>query len=472
MAKPPPLTVDDLYPEVHAALQAWHDPDGATRDGLAHLLLVQKQRAEIGDGPPIVLRLTTNELLHTSLQELARRDKTGAEIIRSRYLEGEIGQKVANRLQLSLDQLKRRQRKAIRALAAVIVEREQAARETLVEEIELALAPPTYDRLYGVAEAQARLVEELLSAQGRPIIMLTGIGGIGKTSLAHAIVRALLPHFRYEKYLWLEVNPRGRREQGLPANLTREQIMLRLAQELQLPPNMEATRRDLRVRQALQSVPHLIVIDNLEEDTDPALLDHLHHLSEPSRFLLTSRMRLAGRVGVYDFPVQALDAAATAALIRERARAIGAPHLADAPADAIDTIYEAVGGNPLALKLVTGLARTLSLPEVLDDLVEVRLQQVEEMYRRIYWKAWRALSPDARTLLEMMPVAAGGGIVQEQMLAVSGLDKGQLRRAIHELSSRSLLEVRGSVAQRRYSIHRLTDTFLRSEIIHWPDQSL
>ena len=137
MANLSPLTVDELYGPVRNALQAWHKPGRIEEDGLERLLLVRNQRAELGDGPPVVLRLTTNDLLDTSLQLLEQRDKTSAEIIIWRYLDGEIAQKVANRLELSLDQFKRRQRQAIRALAAVIIERETAARAALIEEIEL-----------------------------------------------------------------------------------------------------------------------------------------------------------------------------------------------------------------------------------------------------------------------------------------------------------------------------------------------
>ena len=36
------------------------------------------------------------------------------------------------------------------------------------------------------------------------------------------------------------------------------------------------------------------------------------------------------------------------------------------------------------------------------------------------------------------------------------------------LRNRSLLEVRGTIQAKRYGIHRLTETFLRTEIIHWP----
>lgn len=69
----------------------------------------------------------------------------------------------------------------------------------------------------------------------------------------------------------------------------------------------------------------------------------------------------------------------------------------------------------------------------------------------------------------MMPLAAGVGVKPEQMQAMSGLAEQQLWPAITELVNRSLLEVRGTTWERRYGIHRLTESFLRTEIIHWPD---
>ena len=75
-------------------------------------------------------------------------------------------------------------------------------------------------------------------------------------------------------------------------------------------------------------------------------------------------------------------------------------------------------------------------------------------------------------MLEVMPLAADSGIVQAQMMAISKLDQKQLLAAVRELSWRSLLEVRGTPAERRYTIHSLTRTFLRSEIINWPSETI
>jgi hypothetical protein len=71
-----------------------------------------------------------------------------------------------------------------------------------------------------------------------------------------------------------------------------------------------------------------------------------------------------------------------------------------------------------------------------------------------------------------MPLAADTGIVQAHMQEISGLEEKQLLRAIQELSRRSLLEVRGTAVEHRYIIHSLTRTFLASDIIHWPPDSV
>ena len=72
-------------------------------------------------------------------------------------------------------------------------------------------------------------------------------------------------------------------------------------------------------------------------------------------------------------------------------------------------------------------------------------------------------------MLQAMPLVADTGALPEQMQSVSGLPEAEFWPAVHELFARSLLEVRGSVHERRYSIHRLTETFLRTEIIDWPE---
>ena len=249
--------------------------------------------------------------------------------------------------------------------------------------------------------------------------------------------------------------------------------MTSLAQSLCpfMPPETQPKQRNLQVRQALKASPHLIIIDNLETKIDPDLLARLHDLAQPSKFLLTSRTRPPQLSGVFNFALQGLKIGDVSQLIHHHAQEIGLAEMSQAPDAIIQTIYATVGGNPLALKLIVNLAGILPLPQILEDLSQARLNQVENMYRHIYWQTWHTLSDEGRALLKVLPLAADTGSAPEHLLAISGLAEKNFWTALSELIARSLLEVRGTAQFRRYGIHRLTESFLKTEIIHWsPDE--
>jgi hypothetical protein len=59
------------------------------------------------------------------------------------------------------------------------------------------------------------------------------------------------------------------------------------------------------------------------------------------------------------------------------------------------------------------------------------------------------------------------GALPDYLQALSDLALRDFWDAVQQLTERSLLLVRGTVWERRYSIHRLTESFLRTEIIKW-----
>ena len=464
------LTVESLKTAVHAALLAWNQMDGTPQDRLEHLILVQERRTDMAVDLPVTLRLATNDVLHSCLEELVLHDQTSANILTWRYLDDETVQSVANRCHLGRDQFMRRQRNAIQALTQVILTKELVARESRAHHLESLLVPPSYNTLFGVDDSLQKLVGLLQLSEPPWVMSISGIGGIGKSSLANAGVRQIIRYFCYDCFVWLSIPPSS----NTHASLNYDDLMAQLAPEIcpHMPPQTPPKQRDQEVQRLLKAIPHLIVIDNLEVATDSELLTRLHNLANPSKFLLTSRVRPSSQVGVYNFPVQELSAVDAVALIRHQAESVGDNNLAGASADILQTIYHHVGGNPLALKLVVGLNRDLSLPQILDDLIQVHVEEVENLYRYIYRQVWQSLSTEAKTLLEVMPMSSDTGIVQAQMQAISHLDDKQLVKSIQELSQRSLLEVRGTPTERRYTIHSLTRTFLRSEIIKWPLESV
>jgi len=495
------MNLETLQPAVHAALRAWQTIGGTSKNLLDSLLSVQQSRKEVAHhGTPAMLRRATNEVLLSAIEEMAGKDAEGARILRARFVDQNTIQKTAYRFNLSPDQVNRLQRKAIGRLAELLLGREMAARERRIQEMQARLQPATYTRLFGFEEARANVVEQLLATDSPWVVAIVGLGGIGKTALADSVTRQVIRRFHFDEVIWLRVEGHG---MGAP-NLTLESLWVSLAKRLWPQKGAHNTtqhnttqhtqcgatkdntahpitshysavqdsphQRMMRVRHALKSKAHLVVIDNLEADT-AFLLQHLRDLATPSKFLLTTRTRPPGQAGVFTLSVNELTKHDSAALLRYHAATIGLHDLAQASEADSEAIYDITGGNPLALKLVVSLAAVLPLPQILADLKRSRAGQIEEMYRHIYWKAWQTLTPQARDLLQAMPLVAESGAPPEQMQAISDLSEAQLWPSIMELTSRSLLEVRGTTWERRYGIHRLTETFLYTEIIDWKEEA-
>ncbi len=152
-------------------------------------------------------------------------------------------------------------------------------------------------------------------------------------------------------------------------------------------------------------------------------------------------------------------------LMVEQALAGGLPEAARALQEHACSVLEITGGNPLVLRLVVGLLDALPLPTVLQALRQGPGGDVEAMYRFVYQRAWQALEPESQQLLLAMPTAAQSDVRLHQLQAMTGLADATLHRAVKQLITRSLLELRGPVMDPIYGIHQLTHTFLQSEII-------
>jgi hypothetical protein len=193
----------------------------------------------------------------------------------------------------------------------------------------------------------------------------------------------------------------------------------------------------------------------------------LHDLSQSAKILLTSRISIHEQQDIYTINLTELSATDAEALVRAEARRRGINELAEAPAETVNQIYHVAGGNPLALKLIIGQVQVRSLPTVLADLREARGRRVEALYEFIYWQAWNLLDDLARRVLLVMPLIAAPGATLEHLVGTTGLDDDALYEALDLLIRLSLVNVGGSLEERRYSIHRLTETFLHKQVTKW-----
>lgn len=461
------LDLDTLRGQLQSALKAWDQTGGTPEEFLAHLLLVQASRRQAAaGGVGTTLRTATNEVILGAIRELRRQNSEAAEILTRRFVDGDSGDRVAWKLNLSRDQVNRRQREAIGSLSQIIHRQEMGLRQARSAELLQELPSPTYTRLFGVEAVRDQLVAQLLHPDAAFLLAIVGMGGVGKTALADAVVRQVIQSFVFERIFWLPV---GRQAVGwghaLP-EMTPDNLLTALAERLGLA-HVPPLQRQAEVRRALKAQPCLVVIDNLEADVDVSyLLAHVADLTRPTKFLLTARTHPPAELGVLTFPLGELDMENTSALLRHIAERSGTAALLEATPSDLERIYAVTGGNPLAIRLIAGLInRRLPLPHILANLDYSPPGQGETLFQRIYLQTWPTLTPHAARLLPTMVLVAENGARLEQMSAMSGLPEPAIWAAVVELIARSLLEARGTIHQPRYAIHRLTETFLRTRIL-------
>ncbi|HSM57007.1 MAG TPA: NB-ARC domain-containing protein [Candidatus Sulfomarinibacteraceae bacterium] len=460
------MTQEQLREYIHEALRAWHKLDAAGAALPAALLLVRRRMQEGSEGQAVDAQQATKALIQETLQALAARDEGAANVLRQRFIENKTLYNVGNQLNVSQYTVSRMQQAALAAAASVLWEKEQAAREERQARIEALLPPPTYSRLFGLDDAQTTLLQKLQPSQPPWVVAVAGIGGIGKTALADAVTRALVRQPAFDDVLWLRIERTGEAASG-PALV--KHVIDRMAERLMGDYVADTCERRLvQIRRRLAATPHLVVIDNLETKEGLSELGaHLKELADPGKFLLTTRVR--PQSALFTQSLNELGFEDAAALLQHHAQEAGISFMTQATAGDLEDIYTVTGGNPLALRLVVSLLDVLPLPRVLEGLEESKPGPIEDLYLNIYWQSWRTLGEDARRLLKAMPLVAESGATLDYLQALSGLDEEQLWPALHELRQRSLLEVRGSLHEKRYGIHRLTDSFLRTEIVHWPE---
>ena len=443
--------------------------DGSPQEMLSFLLVVQeryKRNSAFQPDNPMMLRLSTNQVLDEAIKSLSYNDQVGAEVLRLSYVESATEDHIANKLNWNRHKMRRYRDKATEQLAETIFHQEKNLREKRISEIKAGLEPGSYNnQLIGRERELKILVDRLLATDSGWMVTITGVGGIGKTSLAHMVVETLVPYFHFEKYIWVTIGAPTVYGIALPPDVTYDTLITELFQKLYphepIPPTFEVKQQ--RVRQQLKATPHLIIIDNLEIKADTAyLLMHIGGLTNPTKFLITSRVQPPRQGSSFIYPLKELDQMDAITLLRDHTDIISQQGLSYVEDNDLIPVHELVGGNPHALKMVAELADLQPLVHIMAGLQTGQEGNIDAMYERIYTAVWHTLSDTARSLLQVMPLVSDTGSTPEHLQAISGLDSSRLWPAITELINRSILNVQQFRQEMRYSIHRLTETFLQA----------
>ncbi|MCQ3976646.1 MAG: hypothetical protein DPW09_24705 [Anaerolineae bacterium] len=466
------IPVTRLQQDIRAALKAWYELSTATSP-LGYLQIFRQARLNGAANA----RQATQDILLEALKTLAITHAAGAEVLRERFLAGKDPRAVAHQFNIGESTTFRLQKEAIEQLASILRIKESQLGVEYNTRLEKRLEPPAYVELIGVEAHLDMLARTLTSPEPPWIILIEGLGGLGKTSLADALSRQIIRQQAFADFGWISArqqifNPGGGvmlvELPALTVDDLIEKLLAQLMSDHSRPAAFSPQDALTTLRARLKQEAHLIVIDNLETLLDlETLLPTLRDLANPSKFLLTSRQSFHHEPGVYHFRLPQLSEADALRLIRYEASLSNLPHLEKADDDSLRRIVEMVGGNPLALRLVVGQTHVHPLHVILDDLTTARGQKAEKLFTFIYRRAWDHLDELTRQVFLAMPLVADHGGSLAYLADLTELASDHVRDALDHLVALNLVDSKGDLTERRYIVHNLTRTFLQEQVALW-----
>ena len=363
----------------------------------------------------------------------------------------------------------------IAALDETLSKQEEQARQQDARRATLDLPPAPF--CIGLSERRDALLA-VLHTKGPPhLVALEGIGGIGKTTLAHTVLEACIEQGFFEHLAWFSAKPvelttlgaiRPIRNAGRTASDLMHALMRQLLPQVPLTPTSDIDEIVQLLHQHLRSGPNLIVVDNLEtmDDLDE-ILPLLERLANPTKFLITSRQQISSTQPVHRIAVQPLTPDDALRLLRQVAQQNNLAHVAEYGDDALQPVVQAVGGNPLALRLVVGLLTNHALADILDGLTDSLIAGTEGLYSYIYQEAWEGLQEISRQVLLAMLLVRPEGEPADFLIAATGIDQRHVHQGLAELRTINLVDVQRTRERHTYTIHSLTRSFLYNEQLAW-----
>ncbi len=343
-------------------------------------------------------------------------------------------------------------------------------------------------------DVHIRKVIDLLIKQAdrTTMVSIEGLGGIGKTALAFAVAHYLADNISYfDDIFWLEVRQAqtslesDEDEDKAPEAQDNLKLLLDLAEKLNLPSTdsdaLDSRQLQNRILTHCQYHQYLLVVDNIEKLNDIVdLLPLLKNISElGSSILLTSRISLADYDYINSYKAQELNSGAVHHMLNN----LISDDIQPFSLEFVQEIYDIVGGIPLVIRLISGLARFLDATNILKQIkalpehVDFNAAKAEEdseaihqsIFTHIYWSLWDALAETEQDLLiglglYLPPEGDNLDEIFEMATHDLSLRDKQVVPALQKLIEVHLVNVMKSATSYQYMLHRLTYTYINAHI--------
>lgn len=331
----------------------------------------------------------------------------------------------------------------------------------------------TYQHLIGRSRELDQLLAALRESERRPIIVIAGLGGIGKTTLAQEAMEQSWREGLFDHIVWTSAKTERFIGEGTRptevSDYTLEQLLDTIGRQCERRDiaKMPFDQKPAAVKHLLMTRRVLVVLDNLETiPNSDAFVDQIFQILGQSKLLTTSRHQVRHE-RAFTLDLSGFYEQESVAFLREDSEERGITTIARAKPDELLEIHHVTGGAPLAMKLVVGQASRWPLERVLANLKAAKFAGPNyDFYRFIFKQSWDMLATEAQKVLVSMSVFdLANGSTESALQRVSQFDLDTVRQALDQLLLLSLADVPGDLGERRYTLHSLTHYFILSDIV-------
>lgn len=319
--------------------------------------------------------------------------------------------------------------------------------------------------VWGRESLANEILARLQDANNLPIICLWGGPGYGKTELAAQVARQSINNGGFSDVLWVTARSNelvegkivSRNLDHSAESYTSRVFWGEIANQLGCSLS--------NVKETLKREKFLIVLDNAETSDLQEILAQLIDALNPSRALLTSRIKTKPQY-VEILEIQGLDKSWTFQFLRDEARHNDITSLTEATEGELYQLHELSCGAPLALHFIVGrVFHDGTLEHIISELIEAG-KQVEVFYKFCLETAWYRIGDNSKNILRYSGHVADAGVLQVDLEQKLDLSVSQLNEALSHLKQWYLIEDKlDNYGIRRIDLHPWVRNSVRGGLV-------
>jgi hypothetical protein len=284
------------------------------------------------------------------------------------------------------------------------------------------------------------------------------MGGIGKTALSQEAVKKALAERLVGRVCW---------KTAKTETLMGPRRVVSQADAISWPDIQDAFSR----AKTWDGSRKLFVLDNLESLSGlESVVDEFVSLVRGHVGILTSRERVHWHEAITSVSLFGLAEDESLEFLRNDAR-IRSVHVVSEMAESqLRRVAELLEGNPLAMKLVVGLATFLPIDSIMDRILTAKMDRRfadGSLYTFIFQHAWEQLTDLARRVLVYAAKTTNETVSDGELIgffAHSGFSQNAIEDAIAELIRLCFLDPYRVSMKKRWQIHSLTRHFVTTDL--------